>query len=47
MHATSETIRQTLRAKDGRNVVRAEVELDAPLPSEPSGLVKAWLVTWR
>jgi hypothetical protein len=35
------------RQEDGRNVVRAEEEPDATLPTEPSGLAKAWLVTWR
>jgi hypothetical protein len=46
-HSTGETIRQSLRAMDGRNVVRAEEEPDAPLPNEPKDLAKAWLVTWR
>jgi hypothetical protein len=46
-HSTGETIRYILRAKDGRNVVGAEEEPDVPLPNEPSGLAKAWLMTWR
>ena len=46
-HSTGETIRQTLRARDGRDVIRAELEPDAPLPTEPKDLAKAWLVTWR
>ena len=45
--STGETIRQTLGAKDARNVVRDKAEPDASLPSEPSGLSEAWLVTWR
>jgi hypothetical protein len=44
--STAENIRALFAARD-RNVLRAEVEPDARLPTEPPSSAKAWLVTWR